>query len=298
MRIPQSLWLLNINLPSYAAKLVEEALSEDAVAISVLSPPRTETASIEAIYDNEPDTSEMAVKLAILSATLGMPTPDFSVRAAPKLDWLKKVAEDFPPIKIGRWTVHGALHRVRVPNRLNALQIDATSAFGTGEHPTTQGCLLMLDKLLKAGFRPMSMADIGCGSGILAMAAMQVSRSHAVAVDLDLDSCQIARGNARKSGLERHMSVAWGRGYAVPAIAESAPYDLIMANIFANPLCQMAKDLKSNLASGGIAILSGLLTSQAKKVIAAHRLQGLALIKHLVIGEWSALAFKRQNRAL
>ncbi|MGB9152400.1 MAG: 50S ribosomal protein L11 methyltransferase [Alphaproteobacteria bacterium] len=297
MRLHFPLWLLNITLPAQAAEFIADALGEDAVAVTVLAPPRQAHAQVEAIYDVEPVQSEMAAKLDILSAVFDIASPKFTLRQAPRLDWLKKVASDFPPLQIARWTVHGALHRNKVPNRLFALQIDATNAFGTGEHPTTRGCLLMLDKILKNGFRPRSMVDIGCGSGILAMACVQGARGRAVAVDLDPDSVQIALNNARANGLGEKIRVMRSRGYVAPVIRHAAPYDLIMANIFARPLSQMAKDLKKNLRPGGMAILSGLLTTQANMVIAAHRMQGLALIKHMKIGEWSVLALTRPQRA-
>jgi len=271
MRLHQTLWLVNITLPPQAAELVADALGEEALAVTTLAPP------LASVFDIAP--------------------PTFTIRAAPRLDWLKKVTEDFPPLKIARWTVHGAMHRDKVPNRLFAMQIDATNAFGTGEHPTTRGCLLMLDKILKTGFRPRRMADIGCGSGILAMACIQSSRGRAVAVDLDPDSVQIAQNNVRANGLGDKIRVMRSRGYVAPVIRHAAPYDLIMANIFAGPLSQMAKDLKNNLRPGGIAILSGLLTTQANMVIAAHRMQGLALVRHTKIGEWSVLALTRPGRA-
>jgi ribosomal protein L11 methyltransferase len=297
MRWRQNLWILKFALPALASEPVADALGEDAVAVSVFAPPRQDTAQIEAIYAVEPSLSELTAKIEILAAAFGIEAPSFELKPAPNLDWLKKVASDFPPLKIARWTVHGALHRDKVPNRLFALQIDATNAFGTGEHPTTRGCLIMLDQILKSGFRPRRMADIGCGSGILAMGCVQASRGSAVAVDLDPDSVQIALGNARANGLGDKIRIGNSRGYAASMVRRAAPYDLIMANIFARPLSQMAKDLKKHLRSGGIAILSGLLTSQANMVIAAHRAQGLALIEHKKIGEWSILALRRSRRA-
>jgi len=189
------------------------------------------------------------------------------------------------------------MHKGKVRNRKNALQIDATSAFGTGEHPTTRGCLLMLDKILKKGFAPKNMADIGCGSGILAMACAQKTGCKAYGVDLDKESVKIAKQNAAINDLKRLTRFVHGDGYRASSIAAHAPYDLIMCNIFAKPLCAMAKDLKKNLAPDGFAILSGLLTAQAKEVISAHRKQKLVLKEHMKIGEWSVLAFCRPRKA-
>lgn len=297
MRLARQLWIATLEVAAPFADAVSDVLGEGAVSLSVLAPPRKEMAVVEAIFDREPDAADIGARLAVYAAVMGVEVPAPVIKPAPSLDWLKKVAEDFPPLRVARWTVHGALHRRRVPNRTRALQIDATSAFGTGEHPTTQGCLVMLDRLLKAGLRPRRMADIGCGSGILAMACEQVARGLAVAVDLDPDSVQVAKGNVRGNGLSPHVRVGHSRGYAAPLVRRHAPYDLIMANIFARPLCQLAHDLKKNLAPGGVVILSGLLNTQAKAVIAAHRAQGLALARRLVLGEWSVLAFKHRNGA-
>jgi ribosomal protein L11 methyltransferase len=297
MPLQKTLWLLNIALPSHAAEFFADALGNEALAVTTITPPRHKIAQVQAIYNYEPDAKQIGSKLTILSAALSIPVPKHTVHVAPPLDWLKKVATDFPPLRIARWTVHGAMHRHKLPHRLYALQIDATNAFGTGEHPTTRGCLLLLDKILKSGKKPKRIVDIGCGSGILAMGAIQSTRGLAVAVDLDPDSVQIALSNVRKNGLGRHIMVGLSRGYGASLVRRHAPYDLIMANIFAKPLSQIAKDLKQNLRSGGIAILSGLLTSQANMVIAAHKMQGLALLEHMKIGEWSVLALERLNRA-
>jgi ribosomal protein L11 methyltransferase len=223
--------------------------------------------------------------------------PKLVVKEMPKFDWLKKVAEDFPPLRISRWTIHGTQHRNKVPNRRYALQIDATNAFGTGEHPTTWGCLLMLDWIFKRGTKSRRMLDMGCGSGILGMAAAQLYGGENVAVDLDPDSVVIAKNNALCNGLRKNIRIGKSRGYNSRLVHAGAPYDLIMANIFAGPLSHMAYDLKKHLRPGGMVILAGLLNHQANKVIAAHRLQNLFLVKRLVIGEWSILCLKRSNKA-
>jgi ribosomal protein L11 methyltransferase len=297
MRGRPNLWIATVEAPADKAEALGDLLGENSVSLTVLAPPRKVMATVEAIFDHEPDAAAMIAQLAVFAAVHGIDLAPLRIKPAPPLDWLKKVAEDFPPLPVARWTVHGAMHRDKVPNRLHALQIDATNAFGTGEHPTTRGCLLMLDRLLKAGLRPRRMADIGCGSGILAMACVKASRGLAVGVDIDPDSVQIAERNLRANGLGGVVRVARGKGYAAPLIRRHAPYDLIMANIFARPLAMIAHGLKSHLRVGGVAILSGLLTSQANFVIAAHRMQGVALIGHMKIGEWSVLAFGYGRRA-
>ncbi len=300
------LWNASIACSPALAEVVAAALEDDAVSITLLIPPRTAMAQVDALYDHAPDAGALTAQLALLAALHRAKMPRFVVTEVGNLDWLKKVAADFPPLPIARWTVYGAEHRHKITNHRLALQIDATSAFGTGEHPTTRGCLLLLDELLKrrGGTAPLprrehcySMLDVGCGSGILAMGFAKACRGRAVAVDLDPDAVAIAAGNIGANGLRNHVRTARSFGYRNPLVGGNAPYDLIMANIFARPLCLMAKDLARHLRPGGVAILSGLLNSQANAVLAAHRQQGLYLIKRLRLGEWSVLALRRPLKA-
>ncbi|NTU77759.1 MAG: methyltransferase domain-containing protein, partial [Alphaproteobacteria bacterium] len=141
------------------------------------------------------------------------------------------------------------------------------------------------------------MLDIGCGSGILAMAFAQATRGKAVAVDLDPDSVKIAKGNVENNGLAAFVKTGLSNGYRSALVKNNAPYDLIMANIFADPLRKMAKDLKQHLRPGGMAILSGILNNQANAVLSAHRQQGLNLVKRQRLGEWTVLALERPSKA-
>jgi ribosomal protein L11 methyltransferase len=290
----KTLWSAAFTAPSGAAAALADAFGDEALSLSIMAPPRTGSAGVEAIFAAPPDVGTLRARLELLAALNGVKAPQLVVRELPKLDWLKKVSEDFPPLPIARWVVFGAQHRAAATRHHKIpLQIDATSAFGTGEHPTTRGCLLMLDWVLKRGGVPQSrdltMLDMGCGSGILAMGFSKATHGKAIGVDLDPDSVIIAGNNIRANGLRDRMRVALGNGYNAPLVRRHKPYDLIMANIFAGPLCRMAYDLGRHLKPGGVAILSGLLTSQANRVIAAHRRQGLRLVRHMKLGEWSVL---------
>jgi ribosomal protein L11 methyltransferase len=153
----------------------------------------------------------------------------------------------------------------------------------------------MLERLLKNSVKnpPKNMLDVGCGSGILAMSFAKASGGKATGVEIDTLSASIAKENVINNKLEKFVRIVKGDAYKSKTVVKSAPYDLIMANIFAEPLRKMAKDLKRNLKPDGTAILSGLLNSQANDVIAAHAKVGLEPIKHIKIGEWSVLALKR-----
>ncbi|MGE3623441.1 MAG: 50S ribosomal protein L11 methyltransferase [Bdellovibrionales bacterium] len=274
-----------------------ECIGDDALAVTILAPPRKDEARVEALFAEKPDRTALTARLAVVAGMHGARTPILNIYQTPQIDWIAKVSGDFPPLPIARWTVFGAQHRAAVRRPRGAMQIDATSAFGTGEHPTTRGCLIMLDWLLKRAFKGCNALDVGCGSGILAMAWAQAMRKPALGIDMDAQSVEIARNNVRVNGLQKEIHTVLGRGYNHPAIREAGPYDLIMANIFAGPLCHLAKDLKRHLRPGGAAILSGILRSQANAVLAAHRMQGLRLKRRLDIGEWSVLALEHRPRA-
>lgn len=289
-----TLWTVHIETLPDAAEAMAEALGENPLALTILAPPRSRTARIEALYAQKPDRAALTAPLAVTAALHKVKMPRIDILEMPNLNWLRKVAADFQPLPGARWTIHGAQHRKAVPDRRRALQIDATNAFGTGEHPTTRGCLLMLDWLLKAGPRPRHMLDMGCGSGILAMAYAKTLHGHATAIDNDADSIRIAKDNTRTNGLAGEIRSARGQGYNTGLVRKNAPYDLIMSNIFARPLAVMARDVKRHLRPGGTVILSGFLSHQANLVLAAHRMQRLYPVKHFRSGDWVVLVLKRK----
>ncbi len=290
------LWTIKITCkPDQMAKLERLLSDEECLSLSTLCPPRSKKATIEALVKGKPNKAKLQNRLkSFVQAATAL-----EILPVGNLDWIKKVAEDFPPLPIARWTIFGAAHKNKIKDPALALQIDATSAFGTGEHPTTRGCLILLDKLLKKHpeAKNWTMLDMGCGSGILAMAFAKATQGKALGVDRDAPSVKIARANARINGVAGRARFIVSEGYAAPLVREKGRYDLIMANIFADPLCAMAKDLKRHLKSGGHAILSGLLNSQAEAVIAAHEKQGLSLVKRMKLGEWSVLAFQAPSKA-
>jgi ribosomal protein L11 methyltransferase len=202
---------------------------------------------------------------------------------------------DLHPIAVGPFFIHGAHDRDKRPKGKIALEIDAGMAFGTGRHETTMGCVKALLRLAKM-HRFKKPLDIGTGTGILAFAAWHLFGKPVLAGDNDRDSVRIARENAALNGLKKTVKVVLSDGYRAAAIRGGGPYDLVMANILANPLIALAPDLKKNLARNGRAVLSGLLKTQEKDVLAAHRAQGLALDFRLRLGEWSVLVLKPEGK--
>jgi ribosomal protein L11 methyltransferase len=209
-------------------------------------------------------------------------------------DWVKASLEDLVPVPAGRFVVHGQHDRERVaPNKLG-IEIEAALAFGTGHHGTTRGCLLLLDHVLKA-WRPRRVLDLGTGTGVLAIAAARALHEKVLASDIDPPSVQVARENARLNESGHLVQAIRATGFAAPQFAAAAPFDLVLANILANPLRQLAGPMSRHLAPSALVILSGLLTHQAPGVIAAYRARGLVPVRHLRIEGWSSLLLRKMN---
>jgi ribosomal protein L11 methyltransferase len=209
-------------------------------------------------------------------------------------DWVKASLEDLVPVPAGRFVVHGAHDRARVPKNKLGIEIEAALAFGTGHHGTTRGCLLLLDHLLKAQ-RPRRVLDLGTGTGVLAIAAAKASHQNVLASDIDAPSVGAARENARLNGVGSLVRVIRATGFAAPDFSVHGPFDLVLANILANPLRQLADPMSRHLAPGAQVILSGLLTPQARSVMSAYRARGLVPVAHLKIEGWSSLLLRSRD---
>ena len=174
------------------------------------------------------------------------------------------------------------------------MQIEATVAFGTGHHGTTLGCLKAFDRLLAAGERPAKVADIGCGTAVLAMAAAAtLPEAVVIASDIDRVAVDVAEANVAINGLQGRIECLEAAGLQHRRLQAAAPYDLIFANILKGPLIELAPSIGAHLATGGRAILSGLLVVQAEAVTAAYVAAGLCLQNRDDIGEWSTLVLQK-----
>jgi ribosomal protein L11 methyltransferase len=207
-------------------------------------------------------------------------------------DWVKASLEDLIPVPAGRFVVHGAHDRARVPPNKLGIEIEAALAFGTGHHGTTRGCLLLLDQVLKSR-SPQRVLDLGSGTGVLAIAAAKAQRRRVLASDIDPVSVRVARDNARLNGVGFLVEAICATGFSAAQFAARKPFDLVLANILANPLKQMATPMAAHLAPSALVVLSGLLPHQAQGVIASYRARGLVLRKHLKIDGWSSLLMQR-----
>jgi ribosomal protein L11 methyltransferase len=235
---------------------------------------------------------ELDTALALAWAGRG-PPPEPTLERLPARDWVRENQESFPPRRIGRYFIHSSHHRRRPPSGKIGLLIDAATAFGTGEHASTAGCLLALEELARRR-RFRRILDMGTGTGILAIAAAKTFARDVLAVDIDPGAVRAARENARRNGIAPRVRTRGSRGYLSHEISRRRPYDLVLANILARPLARMAADLRRVLAPGGVAVLAGLIDRQAPYVLAAHRAQRLSLVKRGSLDGWCTLILRRR----
>jgi len=247
---------------------------------------------VGAYFETAPD----GIVLALLSAAWG--AAPFAVAELPETDWIAKVRRELHPIDTGRFWLHGSHDAETVPPDREGLLIEAAVAFGTGHHGTTLGCVQALTRLAEGGMAPRSLADIGCGTAVLAMAGARLwpeaVLGRIVASDIDAVAVEVAARNCAVNGLGARIETCEAAGFDHPLIAAAAPFDVILANILKGPLIALAPDLARHLAPGGRAILSGLLTGQAEDVAAAYAAEGLAQIERRDIGDWATLVLGRR----
>lgn len=205
-------------------------------------------------------------------------------------DWLAMALSGLPPVHAGRFFVYGAHDRGLAPASTVNLRIEAGAAFGTGHHGTTVGCLLAFDELLKRR-RFRRVLDVGCGTGVLAIAAARTGTPIAVGTDIDGPSVRIANENATLNAAKARFVHASGLGHAL--VRRDGPYDLVFANILAPPLVALSGDIGRALKPGGIAILSGLLRTQARRVLAAYLSKGFRLERRIHRDAWATLVLRK-----
>lgn len=270
------------------------ALATACSAVSVFDVASGGAWRVEGFASEEPSRPSVEAALALIWAGRSGAPPELAVEHIPPRDWLAENQASFPPLVAGRYFIHGSHHHAPVPPGRIGLRIDAATAFGTGEHATTRGCLLALDRLAK-GRRRHRTLDMGTGTGILALAAAKTWRRRVLACDIDAESVRVAAQNAVLNGVAPLMAVRQSNGYRGRGLKGARLFDVIFANILARPLAVMAPQLARALAPGGVAILSGLLARQERYVLAAHRAQRLVLVRRVAVDGWHSLVLTHHH---
>jgi len=290
---------VSVEVPDSAVEAYEAALGTVCETVGFfLADEDARIWRVEGVRDVGAGDDALQGALALAALLTGVMAP--LGRAPTEADgWLARTYDAFPEQPVGRRFAVRGTHQEggRTPGRL-VLTLDAGLAFGSGEHGSTRGCLRALE--IVARRRPRTalvrILDLGTGSGILAMAAAMLLRRPVLATDIEPWSVRVAGQNAAMNGVRRLVRPALADGWQARAVRAGRSYDLVFANILARPLCRMARDLAAALAPGGTAILAGLLATQARMVLAAHRRQGLRLERALHEGPWTTLVVRKAGQ--
>jgi ribosomal protein L11 methyltransferase len=236
----------------------------------------------------------LALQLAKLDITLS--TSDIKIEPVPDIDWLAHSYQQFSPFTVGDFFIYGSHYEGEKPTDKMMLQIDAATAFGSGEHGTTAGCLDALQDLHRDGFKPNRTLDLGTGSGILAIGAWKLWHTPVLATDIDLECVRVTDVHAAMNDTPlsaEALTTAGGDGFDMPLLQDGSVFDLVIANILAGPVIAMAQDIIVRTAPGGYVLLSGMLGEQAPEVQAAYTSKGLILVKRYDREEWTSLLLRK-----
>jgi ribosomal protein L11 methyltransferase len=277
-------WKARAVLPKLDAQRLSAALEdfEPSPVVSAFELGERGLWEVEAFFAHEPDEEDLLKRTG------------FPMRVLPVEDenWIARSLEGLPPVRTERFFLHGEHAAGDAPANAIGLKIEASYAFGTGHHGTTRGCLIAYERLAKR--RTFANAlDLGCGTGVLAMAFARAAHRPVVATDIDPLAVRKTRENAHLNRAAPHMRIAHGDGFRAAHVADGAPYDLIFANILAGPLMRLMPGIRAHLAQDGCAILSGLLDEQANGVLAMARAHNLRLVRRAALEGWITLVLRR-----
>lgn len=288
----ESLECVSVVVPEEALEAYEAAFSSVCETVGFFRDHATGIWRIEGVRVVGAKEPELTAGLALAAVVTGVTVT--ATRTPTHADgWLERTRAAFPEQLIGRtFAIRGTHLNGPAPPGRTVLTLDAGVAFGSGEHDSTRGCLLAFEQLVSRR-RPRRILDLGTGSGVLAMAAAKRLCRPVLATDIEAWPVRVARENARLNQVHRLVRPILADGWRGAAVRRRGPYDLVFGNILARPLRLMARDLARNLAPGGTAILAGLLRSQARDVLVAHRRAGLVLERMVHLEPWTTIVVRK-----
>jgi len=285
-------WTLVVEVPKEAVDIFDQAFSPIAVATSSFETSDPSIWRMEAFSVDRPDEMAVVGAVALAAEIAGIPEPTVHASALPDIDWVSENQKSFQPIIAGGFFVHPTHYDGVVPATATTLAIDAGPAFGTGSHGSTKGCLLALDWLSR---RPPvgDILDLGCGSGILALAMARRWGRKVLAADIDPNSVATTRGNAVLNNASHLVRSVRSNGVKSGAVKRNGPYGLIVANVLARPIIDMAQDIKGALCPGGTLILAGFTENQENSVRAAYQRRDYHLARKEYSDGWTTFVLTR-----
>ena len=246
---------------------------------------------IQWLVDYKPSAAKLSKQLKVAATKI-------KIEEVVETNWLEVSYQQFPPFKIADFFIYGSHYKEKIPAKTLPLQIDAATAFGSGEHGTTKGCLELLVKMKQDGIKPKNILDLGTGSGILAIGAYRLWKKPVLAVDNDPESVKVTQRHRKMNKIaagEAGIVAACGDGYKTPKVKKSKKFDLVIANILAGPLIDMAPELNEVVTPKAYVVLSGLLKTQEKAILDAHKKFGMKKIGRVTHDEWCALLLQKQG---
>lgn len=286
------MWTISVVVPGEAAGLFQLALEPLCVAVAAeISGPHWR---VTGYCEEVPDLGAVDTALGLAGAGAGIAPPRPMLAELPDTDWLAENRKSFPPVRVGRFYIHRTHHDRPPAGGRVAIRLDASLAFGSGTHASTQGVLLALDALARRR-RFRRILDLGTGSGILAIAAAKLWPARIVATDIDPASVRMTRENAAANGVAPRIVAQVGPG--LRAVPRGQRFDLVLANIQVRPLASMAPAIRRRIGPGAHVVLSGLLRADETEALAAYRAQGLVLAARHPLGDWVTLVMRRLAKA-
>jgi len=286
-------WEIIVELPTGEGRsLFETAIEDYVTGHAIFEVENTPRWRLTGYTDTPPDAATIEARIAVAAAAAGVRAPSVRIGPVVEKDWVAESEKSLPALHVGPYFVYGSHIRDAAPDGAIAIKIDAGLAFGTGNHETTQGCLQALERLF-AERMPENPIDIGTGSGILAIALAKRCPAPVMASDIDPIAIDVARENAVINGVGERITFCVTDGVESDEIGRLAPYDLIVANIVANPLIALAGGIAGLLSAEGHVILSGILKEQAADVAAAYTVEGLVPKDRIELGNWTTLILGR-----
>ena len=287
-------WQVAVEVPAADAWTVADAIERFVITVSVFEIEGTPDWAVTGIIEGFPDHAAIVAAIEDVARAGGFTVSDIRIDLLPEIDWLARNRDSFPSLYYGRFLIHGSYRRPARPTNALTIEVDAGRAFGSGTHGSTEGCLRALDQLARSR-RPRRILDLGCGSGILAIAAARLwRRAMIAATDIDIQAVETTRENVRLNRVARQIVSSRADGYPLRRPPPGGRCDLVIANILAQPLIGLAPDAGRWVRPGGHIILSGLLTHQEQAVLAAYRANGFALGRRHRVRGWSTLMLRRR----
>ncbi|MBM3581577.1 MAG: methyltransferase domain-containing protein [Alphaproteobacteria bacterium] len=306
------LWQIAFETAPEAAPALAEAIEPLCLAVGWFGADTDTVWRVQGVAADPTDRAAIHAACAARALALRARVPDIRVTVLPERDWARDSLASFRPVQVGRYRIKGT-HVAERPRAGVTLTLDAGLAFGTGEHASTCGCLRALDRMARGRIparvsvccaptgartrrRPARVLDLGCGTGVLAMAAAATWKaSWAIASDIDPDATTTVATNVRRNRLAGRVRVLRADGFAARALVGRGRFDLVLANILARPLIRLARPIGRALAEGGIAVLAGFVAADAAWVAAPYRTRGFRLVNRIERDGWTTLVMRKRK---